>query len=113
MTTTRPIHQRPSLTHPAGSAPLVRKLVTEWGTIAAQPRILRLINRWGLPGGPINHLDEVLLRAGYGIDTTYENCDAFLFALVKRAAHDELAARIVLQRILPHSLQLLDVEDTL
>jgi len=95
MTTTQPTHQRPSLTHPAGSAPLVRKLVTEWGTISAQPRTLRLINRWDLPGGPINHLDEVLLRAGYGIDTTYENCDAF------RAAHDELAARIVLQRILP------------
>jgi hypothetical protein len=101
MTTTRPQQQRPSLTHPAGSAPLVRKLVTEWGTISAQPRTLRTINRWDLPGGPINHLDEVLLRAGYGIDTSYENCDAFLFALVKRAAHDERAARIVLQRILP------------
>jgi hypothetical protein len=101
MTTTRPTQQRPSLTHPAGSAPLVRKLVMEWGTISTQPRTLRTINRWDLPGGPINHLDEVLLRAGYGIDTSYENCDAFLFALVKRAAHDELAARIVLQRILP------------
>lgn len=101
MTTTRPTHQYPSLTHPAGSAPLVRRLVAEWGTICAQPRTLRVINRWDLPGGPVKHLDEVLLRAGYGIDTSFENCDAFLFALVKRAAHDELAARIVLQRILP------------
>jgi DNA-directed RNA polymerase specialized sigma24 family protein len=101
MTTTRATHSQPSLTHPAGSAPLVRKLVTEWGAIAAQPQTLRVINQWGLPGGPIEHLDEVLLRAGYGIDTKYENCDAFLFALVKRAAHDDLAARIVLQRILP------------
>ena len=60
MTTTRPTQQRPSLTHPAGSAPLVRKLVTEWGSIAAQPRTLRTINRWDLPGGPIDHLDEVI-----------------------------------------------------
>ena len=105
MTTTtsnsRKSSNQKSITHPSGSAPLVRKLVTEWGTIASQPRSLRQVNRWNLPGGYIASLDEVLLRSGYGIDTAYENCDAFLFALVQRASHDELAARIVLQRILP------------
>ena len=105
MTTTSPnphkSKQRSTIMHPSGSAPLVRKLVTEWGAISSQPRSLRHVNRWNLPGGHVASLDEVLLRSGYGIESSYENCDAFLFALVQRAAHDELAARIVLQRILP------------
>lgn len=62
---------------------------------------LRLINGWGLPGEPVENLDDVLVRAGFGTGITDSNGDQYLLLLVRRAAHDELAARIVLQRILP------------
>jgi DNA-directed RNA polymerase specialized sigma24 family protein len=91
----------PTITHPIGTAPLVRKLVTEWDSISAKPRALRAVNRWALPGGQVHHLDEVLVRSGYGLEPRNQAGDAVLFSLVQRAASDELAARIVLQRILP------------
>ena len=62
---------------------------------------LRRINGWGLPGTPVNNLDDVLVRAGFGTGITDSNGDQYLLQLVRRAAGDELAARIVLQRILP------------
>jgi DNA-binding CsgD family transcriptional regulator len=89
------------LRHPSGNTPAVRQLVNDWAALAAKPRIVRQVNEWGLPGEPIEHLDDALERAGFGRETTCTDGDRYLAALVKRAKYDDLAGRIVLQRILP------------
>lgn len=72
----------------------------EWSHLSTRSRSVRRVNEWGL-GEPVDHLDEVLTRAGYGGARTDSVCDRYLLELVRRAADDELAARIVLQRIMP------------
>jgi len=94
--------QQPSrINHPSAHLPVIRHLVEEWSMMGARNQNLRRINEWGLPGTPINNLDDVLIRAGFGTGITDSIGDQYLLQLVKLAAHDELAARIVLQRILP------------
>lgn len=87
--------------HPSGSSPLVRSLVAEWEAMGARPRTVRTVNGWGLPGSPVESLDEVLERAGFGHEPTWSEGDRYLAALVARARTDELAGRIVLQRLMP------------
>ncbi|TSA51787.1 MAG: sigma-70 family RNA polymerase sigma factor [Actinobacteria bacterium] len=90
-----------SISHPTGSSPTVRCLVKEWANISTQPITLRRVNGWGLPGTRVRNLDEVLIRAGFGLSATDSVGDQYLLQLVIRAADDELASRIVLQRLLP------------
>jgi hypothetical protein len=80
---------------------VVRKLVDDWAALAAKPRLVNQVNNWGLPGSPIEHLDDALERAGFGREATCTDGDHYLAALVRRAQYDDLAGRIVLQRILP------------
>lgn len=89
------------LRHPSGNTPAVRQLVDDWAALAAKPRLVQHVNAWNLPGGPITHLDDALDRAGFGHEANYAEGDKFLAALVRRAQTDDLAGRIVLQRILP------------
>jgi hypothetical protein len=67
---------------------------------------LRKVNAWGLTPDPITHLDELLQYAGFGKATDDSGADHVLWQLVCRAEHDELAARIVLHRILPAVLSI-------
>lgn len=87
--------------HPSAHLPVIRHLVEEWSMMSTRNQNLRQINGWGLPGIPIDNLDDVLVRAGFGTGITDSNGDQYLLQIVRLAAHDELAARIVLQRILP------------
>lgn len=80
---------------------MVKQLVAEWAALSTKPRVLRLVNEWGLPGGPLHQLDDVLERCGFGHEATFTDGDRCLAQVIARASHDELAARIVLQRILP------------
>ena len=98
---TTSILQTPTLIHPSGSSPLVRNLVNEWTTMQCDQTALRKVNSWGLPGPRIKHLDEVLYRSGYSRPPKDSEGDQYLLQLVIRAADDDLATRIVLQRILP------------
>ena len=93
--------QHPSVRHPSGQSPLVKQLVAEWAALATKPSVIRHINEWGLPGGPLTQLDQVLERCGFGHEAVYLEGDRCLALVIARASHDELAARIVLQRILP------------
>lgn len=81
--------------------PLLRGLLADWESASASPRVLRRVNSWGLPGGRIHRLDDVVVRAGFGGPSECDDADAYLFALVSRAANDPLAAQIVLHRLLP------------
>lgn len=81
--------------------PTATRLWLDWDAIARSRRDIRRANAWGLPGEPVSHLDEVLRRAGYAESVTDETCDHYLSQLTAIASHDELACRIVVQRILP------------
>lgn len=80
---------------------IVSRLSDEWKQIARRPEAIEQANQWNLPGGPVDHLDVVLERCGFDQTGNEEHHDAYLRALVGVAAHDSLAARIVLHRILP------------
>jgi hypothetical protein len=83
------------------SASPVSRLIREWQLISDRNQELEIVNSWSLPGGKVNHLDEVLVRAGFNTARDDSQGDQYLWLLVKQATSDELAARIVLQRILP------------
>lgn len=80
---------------------MLRDLGSEWQRLTSAQRVIDEVNSWGLPNSPICHLDEALALAGFGRDNRDSEADRYLFLLVTRAATDDLAARIVLQRLLP------------
>jgi hypothetical protein len=102
MTTTRstarsvsPVHRSP-----------ITLLDAEWHRMRYSPRILRQVNSWELRAGTFGSLDEVLEAAGFRGAKCDPVSDQVLAALVRRAATDPLAARIVLQRVLPPIISL-------
>ena len=79
----------------------LRGVLEEWNATASNRRAVRHANNWGLPGEPVSTLDEMVVRAGFGGPKNWDEGDTYLLELVKLAATDPLAARIVLQRVLP------------
>ena len=111
---------------PARRASILDRLSTEWEHLTVRAADLDAVRQWGLPGGRIHTLDDVLIRSGYrpaspspssssvgsvasaGSDASVGSAgcddevhDAYLLGLLAVARHDQLAARIVLQRIIP------------
>lgn len=76
-------------------------LDSEWRRLNHASRILHIVNSWNLRCEPFGSLDEVLIAAGYRGAKCDPVADQILAALVRRAATDQLAARIVLQRVVP------------
>ncbi len=76
------------------------RLALEWARLRTRPDHLRTATTWHIVEGPIGSLDEILAAVGYECDATPES-ERRLRQLVVFARDDELAARIVLQRILP------------
>lgn len=76
------------------------RLAREWTRLRRRPDVLRHAARWGLLDQPIGDLDEVLTAIGYEVRATPATEQA-LRRLVLVAAGDELAARVVVQRLLP------------
>lgn len=79
----------------------LRGLVGDWEALCRRRSVLLHVNSWGLPGGDIEHLDDVVRRAGYGRPIDDSEADHYLWLLTCLAKTDQLAARIVLQRIVP------------
>lgn len=69
--------------------------------MARRPDNISQANQWNLPGEPVDHLDVVLERCGFNQPGNEDRHDEYLRDLVHIAADDDLAARVVLQRILP------------
>ncbi len=85
----------------APGTPLVSgRLDREWAAIRRRPRVLATVRSWGVTDRPFDDLDELLALAGYRVPLSAAT-NAVLVRIVERAATDDLAARIVLQRILP------------
>ncbi len=79
---------------------LARRLEHEWNRLRVDPTAIAHAETWGLVNAPIITLDEVLTAIGQGRPST-DDADANLRYLVILAASDPLAARVVIQRILP------------
>src|SRR5829696_3728905 len=88
--------------HPYLSAAL-RRWDEDWRRLVAAPSTAQAVHRWGddhrLGGAP--DLPSLLRAAGAAAASPTPEADVALGALVERAAQDVLAARIVLQRVLP------------
>lgn len=95
---------------PSPTTTVVARLQSEWNTLSRRPSSLRRARAWGL-GVSFASLDELVVLAGRvpaatppaagGADDAAARCDALLASLVGLAAHDDLAVRVVLQRLMP------------
>ena len=63
--------------------------------------MLDRVRSWGVTSTPFRSLDELLRLAGFKVARTPAETDEVLRRLVVLAATEPLAARIVLQRLLP------------
>jgi len=88
------------------AGPYLRQVIAEWDRVARNPRAVRRANAWNLPGGPVEHLDQMVTRAGFGAARDCDASDTYLLALVRRAANDPLAAQVVLHRLIPAILSI-------
>lgn len=91
-----------SLTTNSGSLP--RRLFREWHWLCNRPALVERARLWPLDGPPPHSLDEVLQRCGYGGRRDDDAADRVLAQLVAVATTDPVAARVVLQRVLPGML---------
>ena len=106
-------------TAPPADGMITDRLALEWRRLTITRTELARVRAWGLPGGEVRTLDDVLERTGYrpaptnpmqraprmhkrsGTGGSDEATDAYLLRLLHLAKTEPLAARIVLQRILP------------
>jgi hypothetical protein len=79
----------------------IERLQREWVQLNRRPSTLARVDMWELRSFLYRSLDELLADVGYWGDTKDDVADHLLWRLVKIARTDDLAARIVLQRILP------------
>ena len=79
---------------------VMQRLHREWQWLNGCRRSLERVAGWGL--GPVATLDDLLRHAGYGTVARGGHTDDHVLAtLVALARHDDLAGRVVLQRMLP------------
>jgi DNA-directed RNA polymerase specialized sigma24 family protein len=85
-----------------GTPTVMQRLHGEWQWLNGSRRSLERVAGWGLAVGPVATLDDLLRHAGYGTVARGGHTDDHVLAtLVALARHDDLAGRVVLQRMLP------------
>jgi len=80
---------------------LSERLDGDWSRLRRQPSALSAVRRWRLATAPVTDLDDLLVATGYRRRTATAAENELLHGLLDRARTDDLAARIVLQRMLP------------
>lgn len=81
---------------------LLARLQQEWDRLASSPAAIAAATDWPLGPVRVESLDDVLRSAGYGGGgNAVDDGDRVLHCLVQIARDDALAARVVLQRLLP------------
>lgn len=78
-----------------------RQIIDEWERIVHRPRVIRQVNSWDFLPQPVEDLDELLVLCGFGKPADDSVADSILWHVVKLASHDDLAAQVVLHRVLP------------
>lgn len=88
--------------HDPGMTPsrLPDRLRLEWRRLRSRPDALQHAAGWELVEGPLHDLDQVLAAVGYRVASSAP-AESALRRLVLVAAGDELAARVVIERLLP------------
>ncbi len=76
-------------------------LISEWERLRFRSFTLRHVNAWPFMPSTVTDVDDILELAGFGRAIDDVSGDNMLWHLVKQAATDDIAARIVLHRILP------------
>ena len=95
------------MAHAAGMTPLphhrylLTRLQREWNLLSCRRSAVRRATAWQLTPRVLGSLDELLSLTGLGSNPLDDSCDAIMGRLVTLARHDDLAARVVLQRMLP------------
>jgi hypothetical protein len=84
---------------------LGHRLLHEWSQLRHRPDALRRAAGWHLVEAPLRDLDQVLDALGHDRAAGPDH-EIAMRQLVDRACTDQLAARVVLQRILPGLLAL-------
>lgn len=85
----------PAIPHNTGE-----RLAAEWARLRHRPSAVAHAQRWALVDGAVTDLDDVLAAIGFETAPT-PAAERALRRLVLIAADDDLAARIVVQRIVP------------
>ncbi|MEY2552832.1 MAG: hypothetical protein QOC57_692 [Ilumatobacteraceae bacterium] len=94
-----PLHA-PAMTTLPHHRYLLSRLQREWNLIRSRRSVLIRASAWALTPRMLSSLDELLVLTGLGVEADSSNDEA-MRRLVALARHDELAARVVLQRMLP------------
>jgi hypothetical protein len=89
------------MTPPPNHRYLLTRLQREWDLLSTRPSVVRRAAVWNLTPRVLISLDELLVLTGLGSGPTDLSGDAPMARLVALARHDDLAARVVLQRMLP------------
>jgi hypothetical protein len=79
----------------------VRQFIDEWDRLSHRPAVLRRVNSWDFLPRPVENLDDLLTVCGFGTPVDDEGGDQVLWHVTRLAAHDDLAARVCLHRIMP------------
>ncbi len=93
--------------HPAAMTPppnhryLLSRLQREWNLLSNRPSVVRRAAAWQLTPVLLISLDDLLVLTGLGPGPIEASSDEAMGRLVALAHHDDLAARVVLQRMLP------------
>lgn len=78
-----------------------RTVINEWEQLRSRRTTLRTVNSWDFMPRRVGDLDEVLELCGFGRAVDDVDGDRLLWHLVRQAETCDVAARIVLHRILP------------
>lgn len=90
-----------AMTSPPNHRYLLTRLQQEWNVLRTRPAVVRRASAWHLTPRGLSSLDDLLVSTGLGTTDGAPSGDDTLRRLVALARHDDLAARIVLQRMLP------------
>lgn len=91
------------------SRTLSARLDREWAQLSSRSSVVERVRSWALTDAPFRSLDEFLGLTGFHQPAT-SAADELLGRVVALAADEPLAARIVLQRILPGLLSIVRAE---
>ena len=95
-----PVHGTPLVYSTVSSGP-ARRVIDEWERLRTRRLTLRTVNSWPFMPRQVTDLDEVLEMCGFGRAVDDSEGDRLLWHLVRHAETCDVAARIVLHRILP------------
>ena len=80
---------------------LLTRLQREWNVLSSRRSAVVRASAWRLTPRALSSLDELLVLTGLGPGPMDPSSDDAMRRLVTLARHDDLAARVVLQRMLP------------